>query len=92
MSFSFVFEATVLGVQVILRLSVVPGECPPLLSKPACTQLGMIIDTEYHTVSARKLKVKTTVFFRRLVVTMLCRLVSSPTACLLYTTFSALAA
>ena len=57
-SFCFVFEATVLGVQTILRLSVVPGECHPLLSKPACTQLGMIIDTEFHTVSSRKLKVK----------------------------------
>ena len=57
-AFSFVFEATMLGVQVVLRLSVVPGECPPLLSKPACTQLGMIIDTERHTVSSRKLKVK----------------------------------
>ena len=56
--YSFVFEATVLGVQVVLRLSVVPGECPPLLSKHACSQLGMIIDTEYHTVSSRKLKVK----------------------------------
>ena len=55
--YAFVFEATVLGVRVIIRLSVVPGECPPLLSKPACTQLGMVIDTEHHTVSSRKLKV-----------------------------------
>ena len=55
--YAFIFEATVLGVRVIIRLSVVPGECPPLLSKPACTQLGMVIDTEHHTVSSRKLKV-----------------------------------
>ena len=32
--YAFIFEATVLGVRVIVRLSVVPGECPPLLSKP----------------------------------------------------------
>ena len=43
----------------IFRLSVVPGECPPLLSKPACTQLEMAIDTEHHTVSSRKLKAST---------------------------------
>eukprot|EP00439_Symbiodinium_sp_Y106_P022212 s3337_g2.t1 len=55
--FAFIFEAAVMGVQVILRISVVPGECPPLLSKPACSQLGMIIDTEYHTISSRKLKI-----------------------------------
>ena len=56
--FSFAFEATLLGVRVLLRLSVVPGDCPPLLSKPACTQLGIIIDTENHTVSSRKLKIQ----------------------------------
>ena len=47
---AFVFEATVLGVRVILQLSVVPAKCPPLLSKPACGQLGKVIDTENHTV------------------------------------------
>ena len=57
-SYSFMFEATLMGVQVIIRLSVVPGECPPLLSKPACSQLSMVIDTEFHTVSSRKLKVR----------------------------------
>ena len=46
-----------LGVRVILRLRVVPGECPPLLSKPACAQLGMVIDAEHHQVSSRKLHV-----------------------------------
>ena len=56
--FAFLFEATILGVRVILKLSVVPGECPPLLSKQACSQLGMVIDTENHTVSSRKLQVK----------------------------------
>ena len=56
--YAFVFEATILGVRVILKLSVVPGECPPLLSKQACSQMGMIIDTEFHTVSSRKLKIK----------------------------------
>ena len=55
-SYSFVFEATLLGVQVILRLSVVPGECPPFLSKHACSQLGMVIDTEFHTVSSENSK------------------------------------
>ena len=52
--YAFVFQATVLGVRTLLRLSVVPGEYPPLLSKPACTQLGMVIDTEFHAVSSRK--------------------------------------
>ncbi|CAE7216972.1 unnamed protein product [Symbiodinium sp. CCMP2592] len=56
--YAFVFEATILGVRVILKLSVVPGECPPLLSKQACSQMGMIIDTEFHTVSSRNLKVQ----------------------------------
>ena len=56
--YAFVFEATMLGVRVILKVSVVPGECPPLRSKPACSQMGMIIDTELHTVSSRKLKIK----------------------------------
>ena len=46
-----------MGIRVIIRLSVVPGDCPPLLSKPACTQLGMVIDKEYHTGSSRRLKV-----------------------------------
>ncbi|CAE7756515.1 RE2 [Symbiodinium sp. CCMP2456] len=55
--FSFTFEATVLGVPVILRLSVVPGDCPPLLSKPACSQLSFVIDTENNTVSSKKLGV-----------------------------------
>ena len=55
--YSFMFEATVLGVRVILKLSVVPGDCPPLFSKPACTQLGMVIDTDNHTVSSRRLKI-----------------------------------
>ena len=55
--FAFIFEATIMGIRVLLRISVVPGDCPPLLSKPACTQLGLVIDTENHTVSSRKLKV-----------------------------------
>ena len=55
---SFIFEATVLGIQVIDSVWFrVPGDCPPLLSKPACLQLGVVIDTENSTVSSKKLRV-----------------------------------
>lgn len=43
---------------VILSFSVVEGNCPPLLSRPACSQLGAVFDCAQHTLSSRKLKVK----------------------------------
>eukprot|EP00435_Cladocopium_sp_Y103_P017212 s2419_g4.t1 len=50
--------ATFCGKLVVLSFSVVEGDCPPLLSRPACSQLGAIFDCAQHTLSSRKLKVK----------------------------------
>ena len=41
-----------------LRISVVGGDCPPLLSKPVCTALGLVVDTSSHVVSSKKFNVK----------------------------------
>ena len=51
-------EATFAGQPVVLGFSVVKGECPPLLSRHACTQLGAIFDCAHHILSSRKLGVK----------------------------------
>ena len=51
-------EATFGGRKVLLAFSVVPGPCPPLLSKQSHTKLGVRLDTEHHTMSSRKLKVQ----------------------------------
>ena len=47
--YAFIFEAAVLRVRVMLRLSG-SWRVPPLLSKPACAQLGVVvvIDAEHH--------------------------------------------
>ena len=52
------FQATFAQHPVILAFSVVEGDCPPLMSKPACSILGAIFDTALHTLSSRVLKVK----------------------------------
>eukprot|EP00435_Cladocopium_sp_Y103_P037670 s676_g10.t1 len=52
------FEAVLGGVHVALAMSVVPGECPPLLSRHACSQLGLNIDCGKHSVSSAKMNVK----------------------------------
>ncbi len=51
-------EATFGGRKVLLAFSVVPGPCPPLLSKQSHTKLGVRLGTEHHTMSSRKLKVQ----------------------------------
>ncbi|CAE7431039.1 FV3-083R [Symbiodinium necroappetens] len=56
--YAVAFEATFARKHVILRFSVVAGDCPPLLSKPACSQLGLSIDCGKHCLSSSKLKVK----------------------------------
>eukprot|EP00435_Cladocopium_sp_Y103_P011248 s3540_g2.t3 len=56
--FRLQLQATFGGKLVLLAFSVVPGPCPPLLSKQSHTQLGVQIDTEHHTLSSRKLHVK----------------------------------
>ena len=43
----------------MLRISVVSGDCPPLLSKPGCAALGLVVDTSSHTLSSSKFGVKT---------------------------------
>ena len=52
------FEAMLAGVHVALAMSVVPGNCPPLLSRHACSQLGLNIDCGKHSVSSTKMNVK----------------------------------
>ena len=51
-------EATFGGKRVLLAFIVVPGPCPPLLSKQSHTALGVQLDTEKHTLTSKKLKVK----------------------------------
>ena len=50
--------ASFCGKPVVLCFSVVEGECPPLLSRPACTQLGAIFDCGSHTLASKRLGVK----------------------------------
>ena len=52
------FEAIVAGAHVIINMSVVSGHCPPLLSRHACTQLGLSIDCGSHSCSSKKMNVK----------------------------------
>lgn len=52
------FEAILAGTHVVLSMSVVPGDCPPLLSRDACSQLGMSLDCGKHAMSSTKMKVK----------------------------------
>lgn len=56
--YGLMVHCTFAGKDVILNFSVVKGDCPPLLSRPACTQLGIIFDCSLHTLSSRKLQVK----------------------------------
>eukprot|EP00435_Cladocopium_sp_Y103_P018426 s2413_g4.t1 len=51
-------EATFGGKRVLLAFSVVPGPCPPLLSKQSHTALGVQLDTEKHTLTSKKLQIK----------------------------------
>ena len=34
------------------------GDCPPLLSKPVCSELGLVVDTSKHTISSTRHGVK----------------------------------
>ena len=56
--YGVLLHATFAGKDVILNFSVVKGDCPPLLSRPACTQLGAIFDCSQHTLASRRLGVK----------------------------------
>ena len=56
--FSVLVEVTLATIPCILRISVVSGNCPPLLSKHVATALGFIIDTQKHVLSSQKYNVK----------------------------------
>ena len=56
--FAVHFEAILAACHVVLAFSVVQGHCPPLLSRHACSQLGMSINCGNHTYSSLKMKVK----------------------------------
>ena len=56
--FSLQFLGTFAGRLVVFAFSVVSGDCPPLLSQPACSALGLTLDCTYHSMSSRSLKVK----------------------------------
>ena len=57
--FSVLMEVSLATIPCILRVSVVAGNCPPLLSKHVATSLGFIIDTEAHTLISKKYHVDT---------------------------------
>ena len=56
--FAVLLEVALAGIHGILRISIVHGTCPPLLSKPVCSALGLVIDTASHSVSSRRFGVK----------------------------------
>ena len=55
---ALIIQVTLASIPCLLRVSVVSGKCPPLLSKPVATKLGLLIDTENHTVASRMYHVK----------------------------------
>ena len=57
--FAVILHVNIAGISCLLRISIVSGDCPPLLSKPVCTALGLLVDTSSHTLSSSKFGVKT---------------------------------
>lgn len=55
---ALLIQVSLASIPCLLRVSVVSGKCPPLLSKPVATKLGLLIDTENHTVASRMYHVK----------------------------------
>ena len=53
------FECMVGGCHLTLCMSVVAGHCPPLLSRHACSQLGLKIDCGNHSFSSTRMGIKT---------------------------------
>ena len=39
--FAVILHVNIAGISCLLRISIVSGDCPPLLSKPVCTALGI---------------------------------------------------
>ena len=56
--FNVHFEVMLATCHTVLSMSVVPGNCPPLLSRHACSQLGMTIDCGTHSFGSRRMNVK----------------------------------
>ncbi|CAL1140460.1 unnamed protein product [Cladocopium goreaui] len=56
--FAIILHVSIATIPCLLRISVVAGSCPPLLSKPVCSALGLVVDTASHTISSRKHHVK----------------------------------
>jgi len=52
--YAVILHVSIATIPCLLRISVVAGSCPPLLSKPVCTELGLVVDTAAHTISSRK--------------------------------------
>lgn len=52
------FEAMIAGCHVVLAMSVVHGNCPPLMSRHACSKLGLKIDCSNHSFSSSIMGVK----------------------------------
>eukprot|EP00435_Cladocopium_sp_Y103_P070184 s1331_g34.t1 len=56
--FKVQFECMVGGCHLMLGMSVVQGHCPPLLSRHACSQLGLKINCGNHTFSSTRMGIK----------------------------------
>eukprot|EP00435_Cladocopium_sp_Y103_P071025 s181_g36.t1 len=56
--FNVQFLCVIAGCWVILIMSVVKRKCPPLLSRQACSQLGLKIDCATHSFSSVRMGVK----------------------------------
>ena len=56
--FAVILHVSIAGIPCLLRISVVAGDCPPLLSKPVCSELGLVVDTSKHTISSTRHGVK----------------------------------
>ncbi|CAE7534115.1 unnamed protein product, partial [Symbiodinium microadriaticum] len=52
------FIGSFAGKPVVYGFSIVEGVCPPLFSRSGCTQLGVVIDCEHHSISSRRLGIK----------------------------------
>ncbi|OLP94025.1 hypothetical protein AK812_SmicGene23987 [Symbiodinium microadriaticum] len=52
------FIGSFAGKPVVYGFSFVEGVCPPLFSRSGCTQLGVVIDCEHHSISSRRLGIK----------------------------------
>ena len=52
------FAGSFAGKPVVYGFSVISGNCPPLFSRPGCSQIGAVIDCESHTLGSKKLGIR----------------------------------